>query len=279
MQTLFLRKHAQLLFACLTFAKQEFLTKLPPRPCIICVYGLPHMQPAAKIKQRPDRSQGEQKLLRNVPPGLQWQNFIFSRLRKQPGIISGSPFCLLWEPELLMLVVSFLGKCFWILYRVAQMSCFSFGVFFPCFLDEMLWDQQSYSGEMGEMEGLKQEEWVGGSDLVSYWIAEGWLKSWLLDQRSQAIPSTWLTEVLPPGTAAGVELIKQRLTASLTPLEKDSLCFPEWIKDYSVIYMGTPKHVSSHLLGRVSKSVNKPNMLLFQVWFIIDYSRGFRRSF
>lgn len=70
MQTLFLRKHAQLLFACLTFAKQELLTKLPPRPCIICVYGLPHMQPAAKIKQRPDRSQGEQKLLRNVPPGL-----------------------------------------------------------------------------------------------------------------------------------------------------------------------------------------------------------------
>lgn len=157
-----------------------------------------------------------------------------------------------------MLVVSFLGKCFWVLYRVAQMSCFSFGVPPPpCFLDEMLWDQQSSSGEMGEMEGLKQVEWVGGSDPVSYWIAEGWLKPWLLDQRSQAIPSTWLTEVLRPGTAAGVELIKQRLTASLTPLEKGSLYFPEWTKDYFVIYMGTPKHVSSHLLGRVSKSVNK----------------------
>lgn len=61
----------------------------------------------------------------------------------------------------------------------------------------------------------------------------------------------------PPGTAASVELIKQRLTASLTPLEKGSLCFPERTKDYSVVSMGTPKHVSSHLLGRVSLSKDK----------------------
>lgn len=67
-----------------------------------------------------------------------------------------------------MLVVSFLEKMFLSAIQGCTNVLFLLCFFSPCFLDEMVWDQQSYSGEMKEMGGLKQAEWVGGSDLVSY---------------------------------------------------------------------------------------------------------------